>query len=415
MSNKPLDREFIHEIKLMKTEFFRSLILIGFVFFSNHLNAQGWTQISDFPSTARDDGTYFTIGSITYCGTGLNSSWNPTNDFYAFDMISESWSTISELPTNESRQYSNAFSSSTHGFLFGGLNATGYLNDLWKYDPILDTWTELTPMPSVGRSGASCFTIGDTAYIVGGQTQNNAAVSEVWSYSISGDSWIQKNTLPDSLWRASATSHQGKGYLVFGANNSGVYQNKLYQYTPLTDTWLQLSNFPGVGRTYSGIGILSDEIILVAGRDSIGNSYNDMWEYSITSDNWILSVNLPSNQRRGGICFSSNTAIYYSTGIDLNDTRLTETWKYDLFLSTKTETWNEFIVYPNPAKDFLRIKSSSIEGGLHYQISSLDGTIIQSGKTDIEKSIQLNPIEKGNYLMTIQSESQRSTKKIVIF
>ena len=413
-NNKRTDHEFIHQIRLMKTALSYSLILLSIAFLSKSAYSQGWDQIDDFPSTARDDGTSFTIGSIAYCGTGLNASWNPTNDFYAFDMTSESWSPISNLPINEVRQYSNGFSSNSHGFLFGGLNSNGYLNDLWKYDPTIDTWTEVSPMPSVGRSGAACFSIGDTAYIIGGQTQSNSAISEVWAYSMSTDSWTQKSPFPDSIWRASAISHQGKGYLVFGANNEGIYSNELYEYEPITDTWIQLSNFPGVGRTYSGISLLDDQITIISGRDSIGNSYNDMWQYSFASGNWNLSVNLPSDQRRGGICFSSSAAIYYTTGINLHDVRLTQTWKYDLFLSSQTHTLDEFTIYPNPAKDFIMIKGFNTEGSLHYQISSINGTVIQSGKTDDQKTIQLDSIKKGYYLITIQYESRRITKKILI-
>ncbi|MDG1333189.1 MAG: kelch repeat-containing protein [Crocinitomicaceae bacterium] len=396
-------------------------VLIAVLFFGitllngTRIHAQGWTQIDDFPSTARDDGTSFSIGSTTYCGTGLNSTWTPTNDFYAIDLNTDSWSPISGLPSAEARQYSNGFASDTHGYLFGGLNGAGYLNDIWKYDPISDSWIEVSSLPSDGRSGASCFVIGDTAYILGGQTQTSGAISEVWAYSMSGDSWTQKNSLPESLWRASAISYQGKGYLTLGVNNNGNYQNALYEYSPSTDTWVLLNNFPGVGRTYSGMCILEDQLVIVAGRDSIGNSYNDMWRYSVASDSWTLSENLPSDQRRGAFCFSSNTAIYYSAGINLNDVRLTETWKYDLFLNTPDEEFDDFSIYPNPAKDFLKIHFASSVGNLQYQISSIDGTKIQSGEIGNNNAIPLDYFKPGTYLISIQNESRSSIKKFVIY
>lgn len=415
MSNNLLNREFKEQIELMKTALFGAIITAFILGSALPVFAQGWTQLDDFPSSSRDDGTSFTIGSITYCGTGLNSAWTPTNDFFALDMTSDMWSPITGLPAIEARQYSNGFSSASHGYLFGGLNTSGYLSDVWKYDPVADTWTEVTPMPSVGRSGASCFVIGDTAYILGGQTQANLAFDEVWAYSMSGDSWTQKNSTPDSLWRASAIAYQGKGYLFFGVANNGIYKNKLYEYSPLTDSWAPLSDFPGVGRTYVGTSILNNELVIFAGRDSIGNSYNDMWNYSVASDSWSLSVNLPSNQRRGGICFSSNTAIYYSTGIDLNDVRLTETWKYDLFLGTNDEKLDEFSIYPNPSKGFLRINSEKYTGAIEYRIISIDGTSVQSGKAEVQEEIQLKELKPGHYLIMIQSESNTTVKKIVIY
>ena len=399
----------------MKTGIRRSFLLLYFTWSSLSIIAQGWTQLDDFPSTPRDDGTSFTINSITYCGTGLNSTWNPTNDFYAFDMNAENWSQISGLPINQARQYSNGFASATHGYLFGGLNTSGYLNDLWTYDPQTDTWTEASSMPSVGRSGASCFVIGDTAYILGGQTDTEQAISEVWAYSISADSWIQKNPLPDSLWRASSISYQGNGYLLFGRDQNDMYKNDFYKYSPSTDSWTVISSFPSVGRTYAGIGILNDKIVSIAGRDSIGNSYNDMWEYSISSDSWSLAINLPSDQRRGGICFHSNNGLYYTTGINLNDVRLTETWKFDLFLSNDDKALIDLVVFPIPTKDYVKIIHSIPDEIFEYQINSIQGKTVLSGKAKSHQEINTDQLKSGNYLINIKTEFNTVTKKIMIY
>lgn len=398
----------------MKTAFKGASLIISLGISLTSL-AQGWTQLTDFPSTARDDGTSFTINDITYCGTGINSSWSPTNDFYALDMTTENWSSITGLPTNEARQYANGFASGSKGFIFGGLNGTGYLNDLWTYDPTTDLWSTRAPMPAIGRSGASCFVIGDTAYIMGGQTATIQSLSEIWAYSMTSDTWTQKNPLPDSLWRASAVSFQNKGYVLFGRNNSGVYKNELYEYSPSTDSWVTLSSFPGVGRTYSGLAILNDKLVSFAGRDSLGNSYNDLWEYSLMANSWTLSVNLPSTQRRGGMCFYSNSGLYYSTGINLNDVRLTETWKFDLFLGIDDSTNDEISIYPNPSGGEINVSHPLSKGKFEYYITSMLGALVQMGESAFDNTINLDRLDSGNYVITIQSESMTYTQKLMIF
>lgn len=399
----------------MKTAVKRTCIIIFLVKFTFASLAQGWTQLDDFPSTARDDGTSFTINDITYCGTGINSSWSPTNDFYALDMLTENWSTIADLPMNEARQYANGFASANMGYIFGGLNGTGYLNDLWTYDPSADSWSTVTSMPAVGRSGASCFVIGDTAYIMGGQTATNQSLSEVWAYSMNSDTWTQKNPLPDSLWRASAISFQNKGYVLFGRNNSGIYKNELYEYSPQTDSWSTLTNFPGVGRTYSGLAILNNKLVSFAGRDSLGNSYNDLWEYSLNSNSWSLSVNLPSAQRRGGICFYSNAGLYYTTGINLNDIRLTETWKFDLFLGIDASTKEVISIYPNPSTGTINVSHPISSKKFTYHIASILGEKVQLGESAFNETINLDRLDSGNYVITIQTESMTFTQKLMIF
>jgi N-acetylneuraminic acid mutarotase len=112
-------------------------------------NAQSWFQMPDFPGVERDDGASFVIQDIAYCGSGV-VPFVALGDFYAFDLLSESWDTISPLPTGQERQYAAAFSNDSLGFLFGGF-AGSFLNDLWQYDPATDQWTQKSAMPSVGR------------------------------------------------------------------------------------------------------------------------------------------------------------------------------------------------------------------------------------------------------------------------
>jgi N-acetylneuraminic acid mutarotase len=99
--------------------------------------SQPWTQITDFPSTERDDGCTFVIGTTAFCGTGLKSGYVLANDMYAFDMASETWSTAASLPVGMERQYAAAFSYNNSGFISGG-SGSAYLNDLWMYDRISD-------------------------------------------------------------------------------------------------------------------------------------------------------------------------------------------------------------------------------------------------------------------------------------
>lgn len=376
--------------------------------------SQGWLQLEDFPGSARDDGSTFTINSIAYCGTGLNGSWIPTNDFYAFDKVLESWTQMASLNPSDARQYAVGFASTNYGYIFGGVNGSGFLNDLWKYDPVQDSWIEVTSLPSLGRSGAACFVIEDTAYIIGGRSNANLSIDEVWAYSMTADTWTQKNNHPDSLWRSSAIALQGKGYVLFGLNNGGYYNNYLYEYDPESDSWSQLANFPGVGRTYSALALLNNELTMIAGRDSLGNCYNDMWTYNVSADSWSMSYNLPAEQRRGGLCFYSNTAVFYTTGIDLTDTRLKETWKFDVNLNAYELESTQLMLYPNPAVDYMHIALPNSES-VEYRIYSISGQLLIRNQLNENQVVDLRTLETGNYLIEIQSDNWQQTKRFGIY
>ena len=128
-------REYILKNKL---SILKQLFSLSYLLYFTTINAQTWKQSIDFPSTERDDGVVFVIGNNAYCGTGLKSGWITSSDFYSFDMNSESWTTIKNLPKDKKRQYAIGFSSLNYGYVFGGVNGGDFLNDIWQYDPIIN-------------------------------------------------------------------------------------------------------------------------------------------------------------------------------------------------------------------------------------------------------------------------------------
>ena len=119
----------------------KHIFLLLYLFYSTIINAQTWKQSVDFPSNERDDGVVFVIENNAYCGTGLKTGWVASSDFYSFDMNSDSWSVVKNLPEDKKRQYAVGFSSLKYGFVFGGVNEGDFLNDIWQYDPVINKWT----------------------------------------------------------------------------------------------------------------------------------------------------------------------------------------------------------------------------------------------------------------------------------
>jgi N-acetylneuraminic acid mutarotase len=379
--------------------------------------AQTWSQIADFPSTERDDGTSFVIGNKAYCGTGLKPFFIASNDMYAFDMDTETWSTIQSLPAGSERQYASGFSHDDHGFIFGG-SGSSYFNDLWMYDTSSGNWQAKAPMPSAGRMGASSFVINDTAYIVGGRTSASPSISEVWAYCILTDTWVQKNNLPfGARWRAAAATNNNKGYLIFGRNETDRFCKELFEYNPSSDSWTLLSIFPGNGRTYSAMNYFAGDLVLFGGLDSLGNSNNDLWRINPGALIWQSLTPLPDLGRRGGMCFNSNTAIYYTTGIDQMHTRLKETWKFvspvGINESIITDAFN---VYPNPTSDIIDIETGESNG--HHDnwiwIYNYSGLLILKEKVSGNKTrIDLQHVSKGLYFVQMQIDGKVSVQKFI--
>jgi N-acetylneuraminic acid mutarotase len=395
----------------------KHLPFLIFQLFTLQSFSQFWQQVSDFPSTERDDGTCFVIGSKAYCGTGLQPWFVSGRDMFSFDMNTDSWDTIPALPAGNERQYANGFSDGIKGFISGGLNGS-YLNDLWIYDPVTDTWSAGTPMPAAGRMGSACFVINGIAYIIGGRTSSSLSIAEVWAYDISNGSWTQKNDLPfGARWRASGAAHNNKGYLLFGKNENGRFCKELLEYNPLTDSWIIISNFPDLGRVYSSINVLSGDLLIAGGLDTLGNSYNELWRINPDSLTWQQLQSIPAAGRRGGMSFASSSALYYTTGIDQSNTRLRETWKAENPTSIKEIKENTTIsCYPNPADDgcYLSIEPAENIPGL-LEIIDHSGNLFK--RILIRENIISIPtaeLSNGLYLLRIQSGNELHNLKMVV-
>lgn len=77
-------------------------------------------------------------------------------------------------------------------------------------------------------------------------------------------------------------------------------------------------------------------------------------------------------------------------------------------LGVKENTFAKVAVYPNPFNDMLNIKG--IENA-DYEIFSIDGKLIQSGKTSMQ--LNLGNLSKGMYLLKLSANGTSETKKII--
>lgn len=395
----------------------KTVLLYVLVVCSLSASAQTWKQLSDFPAYARDDAATFVIGNKAYCGTGVVSWYATQRDFYSFDFNSENWTAISPLPKGANRQYANGFSSDSIAYLFGGFDST-FLNDLWAYYPNLDQWTLQPKLPATGRAGAASFVIGNNCYIVGGKTDISNALREVWTYNMSTAQWQQKNDLPfGNRWRSAAVTADNRGYLIGGMDDSLQFRNELYEYNPQQDKWKQISNFPQGGINYTQLYSIKNKLYLFGGMDSLKNYSNALWEYDIDKSAWRELDSLPGKGRRGGVGFQSDKAIYYTTGMLADGSRLKESWIYTVISSIDRNHFSEqqIQVYPNPfTVAFLINYSGSRKKECTFSIYNLEGVCVKKGTIGKTKTkVSLNRLSAGLYFIVFEQQGLRYSKKIV--
>ncbi len=392
-------------------------IFIFLLFIVANSFGQSWNKLQDFPGTARDDGSTFTIGNKVYCGTGLQVGWTCTNDFHVFDLTTETWGTITAMPSIASRQYGVGFSILGKGYVFGGVNDSGtFLNDIWEYNPTTNAWLQKSNMPSVGRSGSVAFVINDIVYLVGGRTLVNNAIPETWMYNPITNSWTQLTNTPiNGTWRGVAFTYNNKGYIGLGRNNLDQNNKQFFEYTPTTNTWSTILGYSHIGRAYTGFAQIGNFGYLFGGADSLGFIDNTFEKIDLSNFSSLLLNPFTSISRKGCIAFFGNNSFYITTGVS-TAARFNETWKASDVVSINEYNKDaSVLIFPNPAKNKITItlKNAQLKSVKIFNYLGQEVLFVESNNSEINIS---NILEAGIYSIHICTENNINlNQKLLIY
>ena len=107
-----------------------------------------------------------------------------------------------------------------------------------------DRWLPLAPSP-LQRTEVGAARIGRFIYVLGGfvPTPSGATTSEVTRYDIDTNEWTKVRSMPVGVNHPAVAAYKGRLY-VHGGYTGVVTQpiDRLFRYTPATDTWVELKN-----------------------------------------------------------------------------------------------------------------------------------------------------------------------------
>lgn len=356
------------------------------------VSASQWTQRSDFGGVGRHRSTGLSIGNKVYMGLGhYNGTGVETYfaDWWEYDPATNAWTQKVDYPGNNGNGELGA-----HGI---GLELVGYvglgeLDDyvLYKYDPATNSWTLMSSPPNVGTfQDTGDFTIGHKAYF----TRLNT--TQLWEYDADLDTWTQKNPLPFTTYFSwSGFAIGDKGYLKI--SNSGLTVNQFWEYTPATDMWVQKTACPGYARLSSVSFVQNGKGYIVCGY-GVGNHSDltsEVWEYDPITDSWLQMEDFPGASRR------------YSTGITLknqcflgngtNGTNFNDFWEFDKYAGSDELEGDLFKVFPNPCSDYLILEECE-----NAELVDINGKRIIELH---QGSNNVGMIERGTYFVSTSSK-----------
>jgi N-acetylneuraminic acid mutarotase len=265
------------------------------------LPAQTWVRKNDFPGAGRSKGLSFSIGNQGYYGSGAQSGGD-TILFRKYDPKTDSWTALPSLPVNT--LVTDAIGIGNFGYAGLGYSGGFPVRKMFRYDPSSNSWTSVSSYPVGPTTHTATCTLGGKAYLFGGLIPNSPGAKDTcFSYDPISDNWAQLAPLPTARALACGFSVNGFCYATLGRTPGDSLSKSIYQYNPVSNTWLRKSDYPGFAASSSGYGhfVLNNEVYFC-------NDSSQLWRYTPATDQWKRLSDMPF--RIGGGSFVLNGIAY---------------------------------------------------------------------------------------------------------
>ena len=393
------------------------------------LNAQdSWYQVDSINGAPRAAATAFTVGQYAYVATGLEE-YGFRRKVNSYNYFQNDWDNETSLGGDNGQGLERAsaisFSSEINQKGYVGLGQTetvAYMNDLWEFDPIANTWTQKANFIGSPRRQAVAFTLqsNNLAYVGTGQDASGLT-KDFYTYNASTNTWTQIQDFP-GLARRGAVAYSGENHGFLGTGAGAVLLNDFWMYDATLDTWIQKAPFPGSPRS-GAVAWTPDSGIdhplgyIALGEDNFIEFKKDVWEYNYYTNSWIQRSDFPGVGRKYAVAFSIQGIAYVGTGFDGAFHDDFYAYSGTAGVSGVTEL-KSISFYPNPTNSVIQI--TSIQNDLTgYRIYAASGVLIADKLFDAggKYVINLEDYTKipGIYMIQIKGSNQDyPLKKIIL-
>lgn len=378
-----------------------------------------WTQKTNFPSSGRNHPITFAINGIGYVATGGSDS-PPfyVDDVWKYTAATDSWSPLGSFPGGDR---SFAYGVEHGGFGYAGFGASDngasvtYYDDWYRFDPVSETWTTMSSCPGAARTHPALVATTEKIFMGCGGSANGD-IRDFWEYDVATDTWTQKADFPGTRRHHPFYFSIGDDVFVGMGHHQADIFNDLYHYDIQNDVWTQVASLPGEGRvagtqfTYNGKGyVLSGQ-----GEDHENLDTGEFWEYDPVNDSWGQLPPHPGTGRWAPGSFVIGDSLYLMGGQNndiLPDQRDLWLFNFQDVVSVDEITENvSFQVYPNPTNDKIRIATNIAVRQI--EIKNVLGEVLYSTESKVDE-ITVADFPSGVYILSVQGDNQIVSQRFV--
>ncbi len=253
---------------------------------------------------------------------------NNTNEFYCYDIPSNSWATKETIPWVGKKKRVKAggqlcYDNERFIYALKGGNTL----EFWRYDTQTDSWAILPEVPIAASGKAKKVKAGASlAFVPVSETQHfiyllkGNGTFEFYAYSVENGNWLTKPDAPSGPDNKKFKAGSGlaydfhRGYLWTIKGGS----NEFYAYNLSSGTWVEnLPGIPLIGREVKKRKIKDGGAIAYhPPTRSVyvlkGGNTGDFWRYNPAEDTWRQLDDLPASSE--GKKVKSGGALIYAAG-----------------------------------------------------------------------------------------------------
>ena len=153
-------------------------------------------------------------------------------------------------------------------------------------------------------------------------------------FQVQAQDWVQVTSLPNAFnetHHSFAFSFDDMGYIVSGNSDSGV-RDDFYQYNPATDSWTELTPFPGGARGFAIGDTWNGKAYFGFGNDGTSR-LNDLWVFDPSNMSWTELASCPCAERAHPAMIAHNGKVFVGLGSSSSG-NMNDWWEYDIALNT---------------------------------------------------------------------------------
>jgi len=393
------------------------LVLQSFSLFAQY----NWEQTTSLPASQRERVFSFAIDDIIYIGGGRTSNNSNTNEFWAYDTMTQTWEQKANFPGGTLRNGSG-FSIGAYGYAGLGYNGSSYVSTFWRYSPADDSWIQIADFPDNNIGFATSFANEESGFVCfGGRTSLSLDdySTSIWQYNPMKDKWSLLTNLPaDPRWHAVGMIVNNKIYVGCGSTHQGANYQDFWEYDMAMNSWTQKNDIPTIMTTACLSFSLNEKIFIMEGANSNGLGSSPLLQiYDTESDSWTSGLNFIGIPRVLGFSKSIGNAAYIGLGINPNSNNLfNDVYKFTEEV-TAIETLNEIedaLLFPNPTHQKVTLDSRHVLP--HLSIYNKEGILLSSKYQEGgHREIDLSEFGGGIYFLVLKNEkgSAAYTQKVI--